>query len=102
QTFWTPLLAQLPGQTDHRVGDPAIDDAFWIRTRYPEVLAEALDAPARALLARCGARARLLTLDDAGLRADADVDPAVPGGPTELLRAGVELLQRLHARVRIG
>jgi hypothetical protein len=102
QRMWTPLVSIVTGQLDHAIGDAAFDDAFRVRSRYPDEVGRTLDHEARALLQQCRRRSRSLQLSDHGLWLSADVDPAEPGVPAELLRVGVTLLERLHARVRSG
>lgn len=94
----TPLRALLPGQTDHRIGDAALDAALWIRTSAPELLARALDTEARQALSTLVRRTASFILDDRGLTLEHALQ-----GPSELLevlRAALALPSRLARAVR--
>jgi len=96
----TPLRALLPGQTDHRVGDPEFDAAFYVRTSAPPILARSLDAEARRVLVACARAARSVVLDDRGLTLALPLRRDAPAEPADLLRGCFGLVDRLSAAVR--
>ncbi len=96
----TPLRALLPGQTDHRVGDPDFDAAFHVRTSAPPILARSLDVEARRVLGACAKAARSVVLDDRGLTLALPLREDAPAEAADLLRGCLALLERLSAAVR--
>lgn len=96
----TPLRALLPGQTDHRVGDPELDAAFHVRTSAPEALTRALDAEARQTLIACASAARSVVVEDSGLRLSLPLRDDAAAEPAGLLAGCMGLLERLSAALR--